>query len=41
MPFIHVKQWVKFNYGKIFRLTDKSVQICLKDKTQLVLSNDM
>jgi polo-like kinase 1 len=40
MPFIHVKQWVKFNYGKIFRLTDKSVQICLKDKTQLVLSNE-
>ena len=40
IPFIHVKKWMVFKYGILFKLTNKIFQLCFNDKTELVLSSE-
>ena len=40
IPFIHVKKWMVYKYGILFRLTNKIVQFCFNDNTELVLSSE-
>ena len=37
MDFIFVKKWVKTKHAIIFRLSNKSIQVCFKDKTEVFL----
>ena len=36
-PFCYVKRWVKNEYGILFRLSNKVIQVNFADKSQLVL----
>ena len=37
MDFVFVKKWVKTKHAIIFRLSNKSIQVCFKDKTEVFL----
>ena len=39
-PFEHVKKWANTNHAVIFRLTNKIIQVCFKDSSELVLSSE-
>lgn len=40
LPFEHVKKWASTNHALIFRLTNKIIQVCFKDSTELILSSE-
>ena len=37
IDFIFVKKWVKTKYAIIFRFSNKAIQICFRDRTELYL----
>ena len=37
MDFIFVKKWVKTKHAIIFRFSNKAIQVCFKDKTEIYL----
>ncbi len=37
IDFIFVKKWVKTKYAFIFRFSNKAVQVCFKDKTEIFI----
>ena len=38
LDFIFVKKWVKTRHAIIFRLSNKNIQVCFKDKTEIILN---
>jgi polo-like kinase 1 len=38
IDFIFVKKWIKTRHAIIFRLSNKAIQVCFKDKTQIILN---
>ena len=38
IDFIFVKKWIKTRHAIIFRLSNKSIQVCFKDKTEIILN---
>ena len=39
-PFHHVKKWSSTPHAMIFRLTNKVIQVCFRDTTELLLSSE-
>ena len=39
-PFHHVKKWSSTPHAMIFRLTNKVIQVCFRDSTELLLSSE-
>ena len=38
IDFIFIKKWIKTRHAIIFRLSNKSIQVCFKDKTEIILN---
>jgi polo-like kinase 1 len=38
--YVYVKRWQKTNNSIVFRLTDRTVQVCFFDKTEIILGNE-
>ena len=38
IDFIFVKKWIKTRHAIIFRLSNKAIQVCFKDKTEIILN---
>lgn len=39
-PYHHVKKWSSTPHAMIFRLTNKLIQVCFRDKSELLLSSE-
>ena len=39
-PFTYVKKWMRTRHAIIFRLSNKIVQVCFQDKTEIILSSE-
>ena len=37
IDFIFVKKWIKTKYAIIFRFSNKTIQVCFKDRTQIIM----
>ena len=39
-PFTYVKKWMRTRHAIMFRLSNKIVQVCFQDKTEIILSSE-
>jgi polo-like kinase 1 len=39
-PFIYVKKWMRTRHAIMFRLSNKIVQVCFQDHTEIILSSE-
>jgi polo-like kinase 1 len=39
-PFTYVKKWMRTRHAILFRLSNKIVQVCFQDKTEIILSSE-
>ena len=37
MDFIFVKKWIKTKHAMIFRFSNKTIQVCFKDRSQIIM----
>ena len=39
-PYIYVKKWMRLKHAIMFRLSNKIIQVCFQDKTEIILSSE-
>ena len=40
IPFIFIRKWMRTRHAIMFRLSNKIVQVCFQDKTEIILSSE-
>lgn len=38
-PMVYVKKWMKTRHATLLRLSNRIVQVCFNDKTEIILSS--